>query len=208
MQKPSAWALAAASSSRLRVAVAERVMALAADGGVAAKADEGVVETTSNTINRVEQLLAEEHKYKVVGFDLEYTDGHVGHDHMVVIAQLFVNSPDYTFATVDTTNDLKVLNTPGLSCQKLVNIQGQYMVWGGKKKQKESLVDFVAAIINPYYRDMKAECEKEMFVWHHAWVNEVDEEHINYATKDVYTSYKIYMRIVDMRKCLLPTHNE
>ena len=104
-----------------------------------------------NSINTLEQLLAEDDKYKVVGFDLEYTGGHVRHDQKVAIAQLcvrhhvlvyhyclatspcehfarFVNSPDYRFATVDTANDLKVLKTLGLSCQKLVNIQGQYRV--------------------------------------------------------------------------------
>ena len=104
-----------------------------------------------NSINTLEQLLAEDDKYKVVGFDLEYTGGRAGHDQKVVVGQLcvrqhvlvyhyclatrpcehfarFVNNPDYRFATMDTTNDLKVLKTSGLSCQKLVNIQGQYRV--------------------------------------------------------------------------------
>ncbi|KAE8810349.1 Serine/threonine-protein kinase [Hordeum vulgare] len=111
-----------------------------------------------NSINSLEQPLAEDDKYNVVGFNLEYTGGHVGHDQKVAFAQLcvrhhvpvyhhyldtrpcerfarFVNNPDYRFATMDTTNDLKVLKTSGLSCQKLVNIQGQYRVWGVKKKK-------------------------------------------------------------------------
>jgi hypothetical protein len=121
----------------------------------------------------------------------------------------FVNNPDYRFAMVDTTNDLKVLKTSGLSCQKLVNIQGQYRVWGGeKKKQKDSLVDLAAAIIDPYYKDMKAECHKDKSAWHKAWVNELDEEHIKYVAKDAYTSYEMYRRIIDMRKCLLPADGE
>ncbi|KAE8785850.1 hypothetical protein D1007_40358 [Hordeum vulgare] len=92
-----------------------------------------------NSINTLEQLLAEDYKYKVVGFDLEYTSGPDGHDQMVVVAQLcmrhhvfdyhyllatrpcerftrFVNNPDYRFTMVDITNNLKVLKTLGLSC--------------------------------------------------------------------------------------------
>jgi hypothetical protein len=71
-----------------------------------------------DSINTMEQLLAEDDKYKVVGFDLQYTGGHPGHDQKVAVAQLcvchhvlvyhyclatrpcerfarFVNSPDY-----------------------------------------------------------------------------------------------------------------
>ncbi|KAE8781674.1 hypothetical protein D1007_45067 [Hordeum vulgare] len=158
--------------------------------------DSDIVE---NSINTLEQLLDEDDKYKVVGFDLEYTGDHAGHDQMVAIDQLcvcqtmliyhsflakrpcerfsrFLNSPDYMFATMDTTNDLKVLKTSGLSCEKHVNIQGQYMVWGSeKKKQKDSLVGLHLAIIKPYYRGMKVVCEKNKYVWHKAWVNELDE---------------------------------
>ena len=60
---------------------------------------------------------------------------------------------------MDTFNDLKVLETTGLACQKLVDIQGQYRVWG-RKKAKDSLVDLAVAIIDPYYRGMKDECKK------------------------------------------------
>ncbi|KAE8801423.1 hypothetical protein D1007_22944 [Hordeum vulgare] len=77
---------------------------------------------------------------------------------LVAIMSMFVNIPDYRFTTVDTTNDLKVLKTSGFSYQKLVNIQGEYRVWGSmKKKQKDSLVDLTVAIIDPYYGDMKVE---------------------------------------------------
>ncbi|KAE8816559.1 hypothetical protein D1007_05893 [Hordeum vulgare] len=126
------------------------------------------------SINTLEQLLVEDDKHKVVGFDLEYTGGRVGHDEKR--SAWIVNSPDYKFATVDTTNDLKVLKTLGLSFQKLVNIQGQYKVWGGEnKKHEDSLVELTATIIDPYYRDMKAECDMDKSVWHTAWVNKLDE---------------------------------
>ena len=39
-----------------------------------------------NSINTLEQLLVEEDKYKVVGFDLEYTGGRARHDQKVVVA--------------------------------------------------------------------------------------------------------------------------
>ncbi|KAE8796491.1 hypothetical protein D1007_28476 [Hordeum vulgare] len=108
-----------------------------------------------DSINTMERLLAEDDKYKVVGFDLAYTGDRARHDQKVVVAQLcmrrqvllyhyclatvpcesftrFVNNPDYRFATVDTTNDPKVLKTSGLACQKLVDI-GHYKIWGRKK---------------------------------------------------------------------------
>ena len=36
----------------------------------------------------------------------------------------------------------------------------------------------------------------------------LDEEHVKYSAKDAYTSYEMYRRIVDMRKCLLPAPDE
>ncbi|KAE8792822.1 putative ubiquitin-conjugating enzyme E2 26 [Hordeum vulgare] len=85
----------------------------------------------------------------------------------------------------------------------------QYRVSGDKKKKpKDSMVDLVAAIIDPYYRAMKAKCDKDKSVWHKVWVKELDEEHIKYAAKDAYTSHVMHRRIVDMRKCLLPADGE
>ncbi|KAE8793504.1 hypothetical protein D1007_31784 [Hordeum vulgare] len=80
-----------------------------------------------DSINTMERLFGEDDKYKVVGFDLAYTGGRVRHDQKVF------NIPDYRVATVDTTNDQKVLNTLGLACQKIVHIHGQYKIWGIKK---------------------------------------------------------------------------
>jgi len=108
----------------------------------------------------------------VVGFDLEYTIGHAGHDQKVAVAQLcvrhdvlvyhyhlatgpcehlssFINSSDYEFAAVDPTNDLKVLKVSDLKCPNLVNIQHHYSVWGSDKNKLNSLVDLASAIIDP-----------------------------------------------------------
>ena len=71
----------------------------------------------------------------------------------------FVNNPHYMFATVDTTNDVRVLKNSGITCRNLVDIQGQYRVWG-TEKDKDSLVDLTETIIDPWYRDMKDACNR------------------------------------------------
>jgi hypothetical protein len=45
-------------------------------------------------------------------------------------------------------------------------------------------------------------------VWHMAWVRRLDEDHLKFATKGVYTCYEMYRRIIDMRKCLIPIDEE
>ena len=125
-------------------------------------------------INTVEQLLARD-KYKVVGIDLQYTAGRPNIDQKVVIAQLcvrhhvliyhyymatepcdrfnrFVNSTDYKFAMVETTDNVKALSVMGLACKNLVKIRDHYTVWGSMKK--DSLVELASAIIDPYYEKM------------------------------------------------------
>ena len=101
--------------------------------------------SVESSIQTMEQFLAED-QYRVVGVVLEYTIGRAGHDQKVVVAQLcvqldvliyhyhlatrpgkhfskFINSSDYSFATVDTPNDLKALKVSDLKCPNLVNIQ-------------------------------------------------------------------------------------
>ena len=73
----------------------------------------------------------------------------------------FVNSPHYMFATVDITNDVKALENSGIACQNLIDVHGQYKIWGSKEHEKDSLVHLVEAIIDPYYRDMKDSCNKD-----------------------------------------------
>ena len=118
--------------------------------------------SVESSIQTMEQFLVED-KYQVVGFDLEYTIGRAGNDQKVVDAQLcmqhdvliyhyhlatrpcerfsrFINSPDYSFATMDTTNDLKALKVSGLKCLNLVNIH-HYKVRGSDNNKLNSLVD-------------------------------------------------------------------
>ena len=70
----------------------------------------------------------------------------------------FVNSTDYKFATVETTDDVKALSVTGLACQKLVVIHDHYKVWGSMKK--DSLVELASAIIDPYYEKMKQDAQR------------------------------------------------
>jgi hypothetical protein len=94
-----------------------------------------------------------------------------------------------------------------LACQKLVDIHGHYRI-RGTIKQKASLVDLAVAIIDPYYNNIKDGSKKIPVVWHRAWVRRLDEDHLKFAAKGVYTCYEMYRRIVDMRKCLLPVDDE
>ncbi|KAE8807898.1 hypothetical protein D1007_15718 [Hordeum vulgare] len=97
------------------------------------------------------ELFLLEEKYKVVGFDLEYTRARDGSCPKVTVAQMcmrnhvlvyhycmatrpcerfarFVNSPHYMFPTVDIANDVEVLKNSRIACQNLVDIQGQYKI--------------------------------------------------------------------------------
>ena len=67
----------------------------------------------------------------------------------------FVNSTDYKFAMVETTDDVKALIVTGLACKNLVEIHDHYRVWGSTKK--DSLVELASANIDPYYEKMKQE---------------------------------------------------
>ena len=103
-------------------------------------------------------LLAAE-KYKVVGFDLEYTRARAGSRPKVAVAQMclrhhvlvyhyclatwpcerlarFVNNSHYMFATVDITNDVKALENSGIAYQNLVDVQGQYKIWAARSMRR------------------------------------------------------------------------
>ncbi|KAE8779741.1 hypothetical protein D1007_47208 [Hordeum vulgare] len=67
----------------------------------------------------------------------------------------------------------------------------------------DSHADLAEAIIDPYYGGMKLECDKNKTVWHMAWVNRLDEHHLQTTAKEAYTFYEMFTWIVDMRNCLL-----
>ena len=37
--------------------------------------------------------------------------------------------------------------------------------------------------------------------WHGAWMRQLDEPHLRFAAKSVYTFYEMHRRIVEMKKC-------
>ena len=146
--------------------------------------------------------------------DSEYTIGRARHDQKVAVAQLcmrhdilvyhyhlttrpcerfsrLINSSDYSFATVDTTNDLKALKVSGLKWLNPVNIQRHCKVWGSDKNKLNSLVDLASAIIDPFYMKMKNESNKDKNAWHSVWHERLDEQHVKYAAMDAYTSYEM-----------------
>ena len=119
----------------------------------------------------------------------------------------FVNSTDYKFAMVETADDVKALSVTCLAGKNLVEIRDHYRVRGSTKK--DSLVELASAIIDPYYEKMKQDSQRTNPVsCHRAWMWRLDEPHLRFAAKSVYTCYEMYRRIVDMRKCLITQIDE
>ncbi|KAE8780847.1 hypothetical protein D1007_45945 [Hordeum vulgare] len=79
--------------------------------------------SAERSIQTMEQLLAED-KYQV--------DVLIHHYHIATRPceryATFINNPEYSFGTVDTTNNLKAFDVSGLTCQNLVNIRDHYKV--------------------------------------------------------------------------------
>ncbi|KAE8777282.1 putative methyltransferase PMT27 [Hordeum vulgare] len=95
----------------------------------------------------------------------------------------------------------------GQDHKNLVNIYNHYKVSSSSNNKQNSLVDLVSAIIDPYYMKMEDE-SKDKNAWQSVWDHSLDEQQVKYATKDVYTSYDMYRRLVHMKKCLHPTRDE
>ena len=108
---------------------------------------------------------------------------------------------------VDTKDDVKALSVMGLAFKNLVEIRDHYTVWGSTKK--DSLVELASAIIDPYYEKMKQDAQRtNPLSWHRAWMRQLDEPHLRFTAKSMYTCYEMHRRIVDMRKCLITQIDE
>ncbi|KAE8782173.1 hypothetical protein D1007_44459 [Hordeum vulgare] len=140
-----------------------------------------------HSIHIMELLLAEE-KYKVAGFDLKYTCTRVESCPKVVVAHMCMRNHILVYHYCLATRPCKH--------------------FASKTHEKDSLVHLAKAITDPYYRDMKDSCNKDKLAWHSAWMEKLDKAHVVYADKEAYTSYEMYTRIVDMRKCLLPQNGQ
>ena len=169
-------------------------------------------------INSVEQLLARD-KYKVVGIDLQYTGGHPSKIRRLsspscacaIMSSSTTTAWPQSLATVSTglstapSDDVNALGVT--ACKNLVEIRDHYRVWGSTKK--DSLVELASAIIDPYYEKMKQDYQRPSPVSRHrAWMRQLDEPHLRFAAKSVYTCYEMHRRIVDMRKCLVTQIDE
>ncbi|XBI55427.1 hypothetical protein VPH35_037254 [Triticum aestivum] len=139
-----------------------------------------------HSIHIMELLLVEE-KYKVVGFNLEYTHAHAGSRPKVAVAPMCVRHHVLVYHYYLSTRP----------CEGVAS----------KEHEKDSLVHLAEAIIDPYYRDMKDSSNKDKCAWHSAWMEKLDKAHVVYAAKEAYTSYDMYRRIIDMRKSLLPQNS-
>ncbi|KAE8780309.1 putative ubiquitin-conjugating enzyme E2 26 [Hordeum vulgare] len=188
-------------TSRLRVEVAERVMSMVADSGAAA---------TTASSHLLAVVAGEEIALDFyAGVEATVADGGVrtmvaGNNcrWSTVTERVVIRSPDYNFAMVDTTNDLKAHDVSGLTHQNLFNTHDHYKVSGSTNNKQNPLVKLASAIIAPYYMKMKDESKMDTNAWHSVWDQRLDEEHVKYVAKDGCTSYKMYRRIIDMRKCL------
>ncbi|KAE8794308.1 Serine/threonine-protein kinase [Hordeum vulgare] len=112
-------------TSRIRVAVAERVMAMVAESGVAAT-------MASSRLWEVVAERREDEKVAVAQLCIR-DDILVYHYHLATRPcerfAKFINSPIYSFATMDTSNDLETRDVSGFTSENLVNIHDHYKVW-------------------------------------------------------------------------------
>ena len=67
------------------------------------------------------------------------------------------------------------------------------------------MVDLAAAIIDPYYANMKEDMDTKDL---NMWEVPLYLAYITDTSKDTYACYDMYRRILDMRACLLPVTDE
>ncbi|KAE8775202.1 hypothetical protein D1007_52322 [Hordeum vulgare] len=125
-----------------------------------------------------------------MGLSVVYINNPVWVEHYIHIMEMLLAEEKYKNASI--------------ACQNLVDIQGQYNIWGSKKHEKDSLVHLTDAKIDPYYRYMKDSCNKDTHAWHSSWTEKLDKAHVVYVAKEAYMSYEMYRRMFDIRKSLLP----
>ncbi|KAE8775088.1 hypothetical protein D1007_52446 [Hordeum vulgare] len=96
----------------------------------------------------MEQLLCFD-KYKVVGFDIEYTGGHARHHQKVVVIHLRMGHDILVYHYYLGTRPCERFTMFVNGCDYIFD-----GCLGDKEKHKDSLVDLAMSIIDPYYRGM------------------------------------------------------
>ncbi|KAM0853217.1 hypothetical protein ACQ4PT_051242 [Festuca glaucescens] len=169
-------------------------------------------------LSAIESTLAASER-KIVGIDIEYDKlrGSSRNPKKAAIIQLCVGTEvlvyhichadeksekmydfhygwRYTFAGFCTAEDRNVLGHSKLYIHNIKDIQ---MIWrdpDNTTKQTQGLKDVDAAIIDPFYLNMKDGFGRKE---HNMWANvpPLPPDHILYAARDAYASYEVYRRL-------------
>jgi hypothetical protein len=100
----------------------------------------------------------------------------------------------YIFAGFCIAEDKNVLGHAGLPVHNLKDIQ---QIWRDPEmswKRTQGLKDVAAAIIDPYYEQMKDGFGNTE---HSMWANAppLPDKHLEYAARDAYATYEVYRRL-------------
>jgi hypothetical protein len=168
-------------------------------------------------ISKVEAIL-DLSKQKIVGLDVEYTKLHdfylspkkaaviqlcVGTDVLVyhichadedcIPLYHFLWGCRYVFAGFDILEDRRMLSRSDLYCHNLKDIQQIWRDPDNTKKRTQGLKDVAAAVIDPWYLEMKDGFGRKE---HSMWVNvPLPPKHLEYAARDAYATYEVYRRL-------------
>ena len=177
-----------------------------------------MAKSVDSWIKKVEAVLDSSATTKIVGFDVEYTPKGF-HQQTAAVVQFcvgtdvlvyhychgdkeptrldaFTGNWHYTFAGFDITTDRKVLSrsTPPLYVSNHKDIQTIWRDPDKPRKRIQGMKDVAAAIIDPYYQDMKDGFgENEHRMW--ADAPPLPDAHVAYAARDAYVSYELYRRL-------------
>jgi hypothetical protein len=161
-------------------------------------------------VAKFKQYLQDE-KHKVAGLDLVPIHPSPDREQWITVAQVcvrgevlvyhycrairgsgafthFIGTADCTFATVESRKNATMLYDSAIWCKKLVDIQKQYKIIGNGQEE-DSMVDLAAAIIDPYYANMKEDVDTKDLK---RWEVPLNLAYITYAAKHAYACYDMY----------------
>jgi hypothetical protein len=101
---------------------------------------------------------------------------------------------------VDKRQDTPKLEALGAHIPNHVDLQDHFNI---PFQPRTGLANMAKLIIDRKFKDYKEDFRKLKL--QNTWqLQELQPEHIHYATKDTYVCYDAYCRITIMRRCLLP----
>ena len=180
--------------------------------------------TVERILKKYEEWLAEE-KHQFIGLDIEYTRDRrcmavlqlAMRQHVLVFHWCkskknclelgkFFERKNITFASVDITNDSKVLSSAGFHIppEYYVDIQLVYKIKGGD--ERDGMGDLAADLIDKSYANMKKEFPSNQ---HNFWEwMPLHKVNLDYAAIDRYVTYELYRTILTLKDRLRPTWQE